>query len=261
MLLDLIAILFIIVLSFCLCMNDKVKNTISNCQMSHIFIGLSVIVFYKLASYFNLKKETNENKESFYNTTMSQDITDFISGVSTSIPSAEQVSNLTPEQLTAYNAKLDALTAQISQLQSQLALPPSSISTNKSNLQNLDIAAQQQYQQFQIDYLNRQIKNSQDIINAQSISESSTNYKPIKVFSSCVVSNADGSTTIEKPVASASSITSSKNTQSSFTNLPIAEFTNIINTIEQSNSQTKGPALNLSPKTGKIGEIIKNYIK
>ena len=43
--------------------------------------------------------------------------------------------------------------------------------------------------------------NAKDIINTQSIAKMSANYKPIKVFSSCVIANADGTNTIQdKPV-------------------------------------------------------------
>ena len=59
MILDLIVILFVIILSFCLCMNDQSKNSITNCQISHILVGLSVIVFYKLAKFFKLKDKHN----------------------------------------------------------------------------------------------------------------------------------------------------------------------------------------------------------
>ena len=43
MILDLIVILLVIVLSYLLCMDTKHHN----CQLSHIVIGLTIIVFYK----------------------------------------------------------------------------------------------------------------------------------------------------------------------------------------------------------------------
>ena len=274
MLLDLIAILFVIILSFCLCMNDKVKTTITNCQFSHIFIGLSVIVFYKLVNYFKLKdnntifnNNTNNNNNTtkeYFDNSITQDINDFITGINVELPSTSQVSNLTADQINAYTTQLNNLTTQLNQLENTLASPkPASISTDISNMQNVDIAAQQQYQQFQIDYLNKQIANAQNVINAQSVANTSNNYKPIKVFSSCVISNADGTTTIEKPVSNP--VANPPPSSSAFTNL-------INNAISQSNSQTKGPMLNLSqtnesmsnmfaPETGKLGEIFTQYVK
>ena len=275
MILDLIAILFIIILSFCLCMNDKVKTTITNCQFSHIFIGLSVIVFYKLVNYFKLKdnntifnNNTNNNNNNttkeHFDTSITQDINDFITGINVELPSTNQVSNLNADQINAYTTQLNNLTTQLNQLQNTLASPkPASISTDISNMQNVDIAAQQQYQQFQIDYLNKQIANAQNVINAQSVANTSNNYKPIKVFSSCIISNADGTTTVEKPVSNP--VAKLPPSSSAFTNL-------INNAISQSNSQTKGPMLNLSqtnesmsnmfaPETGKLGEIFTQYVK
>jgi len=250
-------------------MNENIKNTITNCQISHILIGLSVIVFYKLANYFKLKdkdyKMNTNNKnninnsiESFNNTSsMSQDINDFITGINTSTPSPDQISSLSPDQISNYTAKLDKLTSQISKLQSVLESPSSSeISTDTSNIQSADIATQQQFQQFQIDYLNKQIKNSQDILNAQAVANSSTNYKPIKVFSSCVIANADGTTTVDKPVVNSSSTgsTGARQSVSSFVD------TLINNTITQSNSQTSGPVLNLSPETGIFNKLASEYL-
>lgn len=263
MILDLIAILFVIILSFCLCMNDKIKNTITNCQISHILVGLSVIVFYKLAKYFKIKDKDykfnniNNSKESFTNdTALTQDISDFISGKRNSILSIDQVSTLNADQIAAYTNQLQTLTSQISQLQSALTTPTSpNNSTDTSNIQSLDIAAQQQYQQFQIDYLTKQIKNSQNIINAQTVADSSTNYKPIKVFSSCIIANADGTTTTDKPINPTEQKSSSGSPS-------VSSFADMIinNTISQANSQTSGPAMNLSPTTGKLGEILTNYI-
>ena len=264
MILDLIAILFVIILSFCLCMNDKIKNTITNCQISHILVGLSVIVFYKLAKYFKIKDKDykfnniNNSKESFTATglTLTKEISDFISGKRNNILSIDQVSTLNADQITAYTTTLEDLTNKINQLQSALATPTSpNNATDTSNISSLDISAQQQYQQFQIDYLTKQIQNSQNIINAQTVADSSTNYKPIKVFSSCVIANADGTTTVDQPVNPTNQNPSSDlSSVSSFADMIIN------NTISQSNSQTSGPAMNLSSTTGKLGKILTDYI-
>lgn len=264
MILDLIVILFVIVLSFCLCINEKINNNITNCQISHILVGLSVIVFYKLVKYFKIKdKSYNINKsiESFNNSSISQDINNFISGINSSIPSTDKISTLTSEQIVAYSTQLNNLTNQISQLQTTLTSPTTAtISSDTSNIPSLNIEAQQQYQQFQIDYLNKQIKNSQDILNAQAVTNSSTNYKPIKVFSSCVIANADGTTTIDKPVnptiqnkaATKSSDTSSV---SSFADTLANNIIN--NTISQSNFSNE---LNLSPETGIFRQLASTYL-
>ena len=145
MILDLIAILFVIILSFCLCMNDKIKNTITNCQISHILVGLSVIVFYKLAKYFKIKDKDYKfnnlinSKESFTNdTTLTQNISDFISGINNNIPSTNEVSNLNADQITAYTNQLQFLNKQVGDLKFALATPTSpNNAINTSNLSSL----------------------------------------------------------------------------------------------------------------------------
>ena len=263
MILDLIAILFVIILSFCLCMNDKIKNTITNCQISHILVGLSVIVFYKLAKYFKIKDKdynfnnVNNSKESFTATdsTLTKNISDFISGVDSKLLTVNDASTLNADQIAAYITTLEDLTTKISDLKVALAPSPIDNATDTSNMSSLDISAQQQYQQFQIDYLTKQIQNSQNIINAQSIADSATNYKPIKVFSSCVIANANGTTTVEQPVNP-----TVHNTSTGSSSISSFVDTLINNTISQSNSQTSGPAMNLSPTTGKLGEVFTNYL-
>jgi len=261
-LLDLISILFIVVLSFFFCMsNDKNKNNTNNssCLLSHIVVGLSVIVFYKLAKHFKLNDKLNDrfnysnNTKEKFSDTVTQSINDFITGSHTEIVSSQQAATLTPAQLTAYTNKLNTLIDNLNNLQTTLSAPQTV--TSPSNLSTLDLEAQQQYQMFQIDYLNKQIKNAQDIINAQSIADSTTNYKPIKVFSSCVVSNANGSTTTEIPVSNSSN-QSSSNGGLQMTTDSTPQTQQMLNTISQSNTQTSGPQL--SPQAGAFQSIFKN---
>jgi len=197
MILDIVAIVFIIGLSFILCMKDNNYN----CQLSHIVIGLSVMVFYKLARVLKLK---NAN-EGFDNNTNS--LADFLSGnaIGSSILTPNQAQTLSPSELVNYNNKLDSLINALSNLNNQNNSSQINLSSSPDNIQKLDLESQQQYQMFQIDYLNKQLQNAKDIINAQTITNNNSNYKPIKVYSSCIVSNADGTTSIDKP------ITSSKN--------------------------------------------------
>jgi hypothetical protein len=195
MMLDVIAVIFIVALSFILCMKDGNYN----CQMSHIVIGLSVMVFYKLAKVLKLHQTT---KESFDTTA---DLNAFISGnvVGNVAAAPNQLQTLSTSDLAAYNSKLDALITAINNLYNQQSNPQPNLSVDPNNIQKLDLESQQQYQMFQIDYLNKQIQNAKDIINAQTIANNNTNYKPIKVYSSCVISNADGTTSLDTPVNAA----------------------------------------------------------
>jgi hypothetical protein len=197
---ELFIILFIIALSFVLCMKDKGYN----CQMSHILMGLAVLLIYKVVKYFNLfqKIEPFKQKENFQSDDLTKAINQFI-GLETGeiSPDTDKAASLTPQQLAIYNQNLADLKTKLSSLQDLLINPPSeAITPDLTNLNSLDLEALQQYQNFQIDYLQKQIQNSQNIINNQNILESSSNYKPIKVFSSCVVNNESNTQSQSLPV-------------------------------------------------------------
>ena len=168
MIIDIIAIVFIVVLSFILCMNTNYK-----CQLSYIVLGLSVIVFYKLAAYFKLNQLINSQKntlsssstlglgitENFGSDSVTASINDFISGnaVGNSVLSPSQAQGLTATELAAYNQKLTDLINTINSLNNQQNDPSTNIAASPDTIQKLDLESQQQYQMFQIDYLNKQI--------------------------------------------------------------------------------------------------------
>lgn len=258
MMLDIIAIIFIVALSFILCMKDGTNN----CQISHIIIGLSVMVFYKLTKVLKLNQSIKES----FNTT--SDINAFISGniVGNVVAAPNQLQTLSASDLAAYNSKLDSLIASINTLYNQQTNPKPNIAINPANIQKLDLESQQQYQMFQIDYLNKQLQNSKDILNSQTIANNNTNYKPIKVYSSCVISNADGTTTVDMPVKSTSGISTfflqpGGATGSSQTNSTILSGSTAIG---QSSSQTRAPTttentnsfVNISPSSGVFGNLL-----
>lgn len=254
MILDVIAVIFIIALSFILCM----KKGNYTCYISHIVIGLSVMVFYKLAKILKLNQTT---KESFDTTS---DINSFISGniVGNLVAEPNQLQKISPSELAAYNSKLDSLITAINNLYYQQTNPQPDLSINPANIQKLDLESQQQYQMFQIDYLNKQLQNAKDILNTQTMVNNNTNYKPIKVYSSCIISNADGTTTVEKPI----NPTSGNSNSISFLQPSFTTSSNILNstqgniTSSTSNTNTNN-LVNLSSSTGAFGNILHNLSK
>ena len=257
---EFIAIIFIIILSFLFCnSNSNIKNSVNNssCLLSHIVVGLSVIIFYKLAKRIKLDDVINSkftnNNENFY----ASSINDFINGES-DLLNAKQASTLKPIDLTVYSSKLDTIINSLKELKkTQLSDDPLA-NTNPSNLNSLDLASQQQYQMFQIDYLNKQIQNVQDTITAQNIADTTTNYKPIKVFSSCMVANANGTTTSDIPVSKSAD----KPLSSSFQNVGSNnDINNMLNTISQSNDYTNGQGTNLSSTTGIFNKFLSGIQK
>jgi hypothetical protein len=243
------------------------------CQLSHIVVGLSVIVFYKLAKHYNLYQSIKSISSPIHEPmtdSMTSSINDFISNnsIGESILSNDQAKRLSPTELSSYNDNLNQLINVLNDIKTQQNSTPSNIAVSPDNLQKLNLESQQQYQMFQIDYLNKQIQNAKDIINAQTVADSSTNYKPIKVYSSCVISNADGSLSLDKPVASSG--TGSQQTQSN--NHSVQQM---LQTIGQSNPLTGSTTgstgtrtgtstnqfLNLSPKTGLFSNVMNNLAK
>jgi hypothetical protein len=252
MLLDLIAVLFIVGLSLILCRNDKDMT----CNISHIVIGLSGIVFYKLVRILKIKKAVNEPFDT------SSELASFIAGTSNivgnDIPTPDQLKSVSNAELMKYNNKLDTLINSINNLSNQMTNNDSSkTGLNPDNIQKLDLESQQQYQMFQLDYLNKQLQNAQDTINAQTLASTSSNYKPIKVFSSCIIANADGTTSIDKPVANNSS---SNNGLTTGTAGITGTGTRTVSGSGSydSNSGIKKQFLDLSPSTGVFNNFLNN---
>ena len=231
--------------------------------MSHIVIGLSVMVFYKLAKVLKLNQSS---KEAFNNTS---DINAFISGnvVGNVVAAPNQLQTLSTSDLSAYNSKLDSLITAINNLYNQQTNPQPNISVNPANIQKLDLESQQQYQMFQIDYLNKQLQNSKDILNSQTIANNNTNYKPIKVYSSCVISNADGTTTVDTPLKSTSGISTSflQPALATGSSQPASSLIGLGGNSSSSQTGTSGGTttttkansfVNLSPSTGAFGNLL-----
>ena len=201
MILDLIVILLVIVLSYLLCMDNKNYN----CHLSHIVIGFTVIVFYKLKIYYNIKYQdninnTNNNKtkkntkniKEGFNT---NNINDFLEPKKIDVLGLNEASTLSNPQFNEYLSSLNKLVDLLKEIKinSEIENKPLSQTTD---VETINLENQQAYQQYQINYLNKQIKNAQDIINNERIVEESNNYKPIKVYSSCSL-NTDGSLNTE----------------------------------------------------------------
>ena len=205
MILDLIVILLVIILSCLFCMNEK-SNKANNqyCVLSHIVIGLTVIVFYKLVRYYKIKKDIkkidNINNNKIERFGVDESLNEFISNTADVIVNQDE-KTLSDAIIKNYTAVINDLTAQIKKLndtqaaQNEQANNPQAI----TNIDTIGLENQQAFQELQIDYLSKQIQSAQDIINQNTVSNKSINYKPIKLYSSCVA-NANGTMTSEQPV-------------------------------------------------------------
>ena len=229
MFLELITILFVIILSIILCWKDKDNY---HCMFSHILVGLSGIVFYKLATTYKLSSLLKTNKTETFSD-FQKDINDFMANAQGSLISPNTAESLKAGELTEYTQKIDTLINALRDYTNAVNYPSSNTGVSSDNLQQLSLDAQQQYQMFQIDYLNKQLQNMKNIINTSTVAKNSNNYKPIKVYSSCVVSNADGTTVSNIPL--------NQRQQSSGT--PIQQTLETINNTTSQSSSVSGPSL------------------
>lgn len=212
MILDLILILLVIILSCLFCMNDKSnKSNHQYCKLSHIVIGLTVIVFYKLVRYYNIKKEIKNINNSIDNSidnniiskekfTVEQSINDFITN-NTDVIVNQDPNTLSESMIKNYTNTINALVSKIGELNDNQAQQDdkSNLPKTITNIDTIGLENQQAFQELQIDYLSKQIQNAQDVINQNTVSSNAINYKPIKLYSSCVA-NANGTMTAEEPV-------------------------------------------------------------
>ena len=238
MILDLIVILLVIILSCLFCMNDKSNKATAihqYCKLSHIVIGLTVIVFYKLIRYYKIKKEIKKidtiNNKKLERFTVDDSINDFISNTAEVIVNQDE-KTLSDAIIKNYTDVINELTSQIRKLNDTQAQQNEKLNNPQSitNIDTIGLENQQAFQELQIDYLSKQIQSAQDIINQNAVSSNSINYKPIKLYSSCVA-NADGSMTTEQPVKD-SFINNSLNPLESVQNSNNAQ--QILNTSSQS---------------------------
>jgi hypothetical protein len=238
MILDLIVILLVIILSCLFCMNEKSNKTNSTnhqyCKLSHIVIGLTVIVFYKLVKYYKIKTEIQKNTETF---AVDETINDFIAN-NTDVIINQDERTLSDSIIKTYTNTINDLTAQIRKLNETQALQNDK-SNNPQPITNIDtigLENQQAFQELQIDYLSKQIQNAQDVINQNTVSSNAINYKPIKLYSSCIA-NANGTMSTEQPVKD-SFINNSLNPLQSVQNSNNGQ--QILNTASQSSSSPQG---------------------
>ena len=259
MFIDLLVIIIIIVISYALCMHNKHFS----CQVSHMVIGFTVLIMYHVLNSSKVKaflysfKNKVLGKENFEQ--LPDTINSFLQGENINRPSAQNITSMNPATSQQYLSKLDSLINAVDSINKDNQTTTNNLSSNNiSTVDRLNLESLQQFQNFQIQYIQNQINKTKDLINSQQMTENTKKYKPIKVYSSCVVANANGNTTTNSPLSS------SIQQQSSTSGVP----QQILNTMSQSNTPNSGPALlqqqqqagqntlNLATTTGSIGNLL-----
>jgi hypothetical protein len=181
---DLLILLLIVGFSYVF----KLSHT-KNYDSQLIFILLSFItlVIYKYLIYKQLR-----NSEGY------QDFTDKLNEfLNKDIPQGATQSSINEykSELGKLQEKVDIMTEYLAELKSgNQSSQQESVGGN-----DMSIQASQQIQDYRINRLRDEIRRTQDIITQADLAKSSTKYNKIKVLSSCLVSNADGTYSADTP--------------------------------------------------------------
>lgn len=189
MIYDLLILLLIVAFSYVFKLSQT-KNYDS--QLIFILLAVLTIVIYKYAIYRQLAKS-----EGF------QDFTDEINQfLNKDVPQGATQTSINEYKtgLAKLQDKVDLMNEYLAELKnagSQLSDASDGLDGSKAS--ELNIQASQQIQDYRLNKLRDEIRRTQDIITQADLARSATKYNKIKVLSSCIVSNADGTYSKDTP--------------------------------------------------------------
>lgn len=191
MLYDLVVILLIIGFSFIF----KISIT-KNYDQQLIFILLALVVMavYKYMTYRHMTRMANKMPAREPYQDFADEINDFLGQ---EIPNGINQGNINEykSQLATLQDKVDIMNEYLKDLNSRATMD----SQNQAAIGGLDFQAGQQIQDYRIKQIQQDIQRTADLIKQSRLDEDAKKYNKIKVFSSCVVSNADGSYSSDTP--------------------------------------------------------------
>lgn len=247
MLKDIFIIILVIVLSYIFTIRQNNKNKLFNPQLMFIVLSLSVIVIYKVLYYKNLTKQ----KEGFYD--VGSEIVNFIESQGNDMV-ADRLATISENDRRQYIDTITDLSGRVATLNQRMEenSREGGVNENLGSNDTLSLETIQKMQNFQIDFLQKQIDKSKELLQQQEIEDSIKKYKPIKVYSSCNVSSADGAFTED-------SIENTRSNQSNLTPNQIQSMGNMMNTISQTNSSnnnTNSPENNQNILANMLSSIL-----
>ena len=136
--------------------------------------------------------------------------------------------NQNQTEIASLNTNLESIKASLDVINASIINSNNSDSSDTSNYNTNDrmsLESQHALQSYQIKFLQDQIKKTNDLINAKTIQDNMTKYKPIKVYSSCAVIKPDntGENMSDLVMTSQDNVTTPTNSQ-------------LLNTIGQNNN-------------------------
>jgi len=197
MLFELLIVFLIIAFSYIFKIADKSGM---DKQLTFICLTFILIITYKMLYYYRLRKNlnhiasNNNTNETFFD--FSKEVNEFVSagvpeGISTAnIQQYKEELNKLQEQVGVMNEYLNEMT-KIAKGEGE--------NQAASRLDEINIQANQQIQDYRIKQLQQEIEQTTDLIKKAKLREDAKSFRKIPVYSSCVVSNADGSFTVDTP--------------------------------------------------------------
>ena len=214
---NLIIILLIIGFSF---LFETSCNYEFNSQLTFILLSLFIVVIYK----FLINKCIM--KENFIG--FDQQISNFLK---TELPAGQSGANVEEykKELTQLQDKVDIMNEYLNDIKET--------AEGKNNGETmgdqLNIQASQQIQDYRIREMQKEIERTTDLIKEAKMREDASKFKKIPIYSSCVVSNADGSLQVDTPLPNGNQP-------------PVLNNVNSVNAPSGSNSNASNPLRNVN---------------
>jgi hypothetical protein len=191
MLFDLIIIVLVIVISYVYVYITKKFDY--NKQLLFIILTLFIVSLYKVQQYYNLNKIT---------TTM-EEYTDFSEQINKFLSQSDKLPNSsTPDfDYDQYKDSINKLKDEVSKLTNILEQQNIERKNNELAMEDTEesIKCSRKIQDDRMKRLQNDINRTKDLITKAELETEAKKYKKIPVYSSCIVSNADGSDSIDNP--------------------------------------------------------------
>ena len=196
-------------------------------QLTFICLCFLIILIYKSLMYYRMKKQLtiSGNNEGFFD--FSDEVNQFIN--------KDAYNEASPEDIKKYQNSLNNLNDKVTVMNEYLEqLNKISKGNTESGVNSaydeLNIQASQQIQDYRIRQFQKNIEQTTDLIKKAKLRDDAKNFKKIPIYSSCVVSNADGSMSVD---------TSTNQESNTSTNGTSNNTSNLENLLNQRLNQTR----------------------
>jgi hypothetical protein len=183
-------------------------------QMTFILIQLLVLIIFKMIYYKNniVNKGIKENFQGgttptpppppgTENLNLSM-VNDWIGAVQNNVQTGKISDNslrTLSNEANQLQTKLDKVSTEILSLKELITMKDNNNNTNKSIVNTLDTATIQSNQNENLKQLAKDIKSARALLENVSMAQQTKEYPKIPVYSSCIVSNADGGYSLDTP--------------------------------------------------------------